>query len=67
MLPCAEELKIIDIKESLFRIMRRSCKGGFNKPFKNKNTCNDERLDIKKMPRPTKTSNLISTFYSLWP
>ena len=67
MLCCAEEAKLGGKRESSYRKLIRSHEGGFNKPFKNKITCDDERVETTKSTRPTKLSNLISTFYRLWP
>ena len=42
----------------------RSHEEGFNKPLENKITYNDERMYTEIMPRPTMSSNLISTILS---
>ena len=64
MLCCAWEAKLGDKMESSSRKLIRSHKVEFNKPFKNQIKCDDEREDTTKTTRPTKHSNLFSTFLS---
>ena len=60
---CVKEAELIDKREPSSRILIRSHEGGFNKPFENKITCNDERMDTTKTPIPTNTYSLISISY----
>ena len=56
-----------DIKELPSRKLVGSHKGGFNKPFENQTTCNDERVDTKKRPGPPSPLVLFLMSYFLWP
>ena len=48
---CAEEDKLVDVKESSFGKFIRSHEGGVNKPFENKITFDDERVDTINTPK----------------
>ena len=61
---CSDEAKFGDVKELLFIILINSHKGGFNKPFKNKITCNDYRVDTTNIPAPINSANIISNSLS---